>query len=256
MSASDSHVPRNVWTKLYFAYLSLVLVLVTPACFLAFAFYSVFGGRTAGFGKWSRIWSRALLGLGGIRLQVEGRNPKFDSPCVYMANHQNSLDIPAMAIAIDKSFGFVAKASLARIPFLGWALRMSPSVFVDTGDPKVSLASMRRAAQEIHEGSSVVIFPEGQRTWSDSMLAFKKRGFMLAREADVPIVPVAIVDAHLLFDERVRVARPGRMKVLLGDPLMPDEIRMMSLPELVTEVQSRISTLPARILKRGESAPT
>jgi len=246
-------VPINRRTRAWFVYLSFLVLLLTPPFAIGYIIESIFGGRRKGFLRWTRSWGKTIFWLAGIKLRVEGVVDESDTPCVFVANHQNSLDIPAMAVAIGVPFGYVAKASLARMPFLGWALRISPSVFVDTRNPKVSIESMGKAAREIRSGSSVVIFPEGERTWSDQMVPFKKRGLALAVEAGVPIVPVAIVDAHTLFDERHHAARPGPMGVVVGAPISPDEIRSASMPELLDSVQNRIREMSRQYLRNNEN---
>lgn len=172
--------------------------------------------RSGQFAKWGARWGKALFAPAGIRVDVEtSEDLSRIQPCVFIANHQNSLDIPAMLIAIPIEFGFVAKASLARVPVLGKAIAASPSVFVDRSDPRRSLESMHTATKRIREGSSVLVFAEGERSYSPRVGGFKRSAFSLAAEAGVPVVPVTIHNAWTLFDERRRIARPGTIRVTI-----------------------------------------
>ena len=187
-----------------------------------------FAPRSGQFSRWGARWGKALFAPAGIRVEAEVTEDLSRlQPCVFVANHQNSLDIPAMLMAIPVEFGFVAKASLARIPVLGHAISASPSVFVDRSDPRRSLESMRTAARRIREGSSVLVFAEGERSYGQTVGPFKRSAFSLAAEAGVPVVPVTIHNAWTLFDERRRVARPGTIRVTAGDAfLIPGTSRL------------------------------
>ncbi len=228
---------------IYFLYLSLVAALATPLFAIPCIIECVVGDRARGFQRWSKLWSRTMFALAGLKVKVHGTLDKSITPCVFAANHQNSLDIPAMTLALDVPFGFVSKASLEKVPFLGWALRISPSVFIDTDDARRSLASVKRAAEEIRSGSSVMIFPEGRRTWGQQTIAFKKRGIELAKEAGVPIVPVAIVNAYKLFDERIYSARPGVIDVVIGEPIPTGELSALPAREATALVRERVDRM-------------
>ena len=78
---------------------------------------------------------------------------------------------------------------------------------------------MRRAGEKIRDGGSVAIFPEGSRSHSGDIGAFKRGAFLLAIEAQVPVIPVTIINAHDVFNEKKRIARPGVIRVEFGDPI-------------------------------------
>ncbi len=170
--------------------------------------------QTGRFRKWGNRWARLLFVPAGIRVDtsiVEDLDAL--APCVFVANHQNALDIPGMLAALPVEFGFVAKASLANVPVLGRAIDTSPSVYVERRDPRRSLESMRTAAVHIRNGSSVLVFPEGERSYSDNVGPFKKSAFTLAAAADVPVVPVTIHNAYTLFSERKKLCSSGTLRV-------------------------------------------
>lgn len=195
------------------------------------------------FHFWASRWGRALLLGFGVRAQT---TMKSTLDCrrsyVFVANHQNLLDIPILASVLPCSFGFVAKAELERWPFLGIALKMSPSVFVASRDPRRSLESLRRAGQEIREGRSVIIFPEGERTYRSQMVPFKKSAFALAAEARVPVVPVTIVDAYRLMNETRFASRPGRVRVVVHEPMSVQGSSRAELAPFIESVRTMIDS--------------
>jgi len=183
-----------------------------------------------------------MMRMMGIRVRAEGlAHLDGTAPCVLVANHQNGLDIPVVADCLPVPFGFVAKAELERVPFLGAALRYSPSVFVTRSDPRRSLESMRRAAARIRAGSSVLVFPEGARSYDGQMSAFQKGAFQLAVESGVPIVPVTILDGPAVFNEKRRVSRPGVIHVVVHAPIPLEGLTRRDVPELMERVYAIVT---------------
>jgi 1-acyl-sn-glycerol-3-phosphate acyltransferase len=152
------------------------------------------------------------------------------------------MDIPIVAAVLPIVFGFVAKAELETAPFLGRALRHSPSVFVTKSDPRRSLESIRRAGEQIRAGSSVLVFPEGQRSYTGHLGPFMKGAFLLAVESGVPIVPVTLVDAAAVFDETRWVSRPGTVHCVIGNPIPLENTTRRDIPALMVQAREAIAS--------------
>ena len=98
-------------------------------------------------------------------------------------------------------------------------------------------------ARQFRGGKNVVIFPEGTRSRTGEMLPFKKGGFALALEADVPIVPMATVGGFQVLPSGSVRFRPGRYTLLIGDPVHPSDHQ--DRDALLREVRTRIEHLVA-----------
>jgi len=226
----------------------------TLYCGVGFIVSERLAPRSGRFARWGARWGRMVFRPAGIRVEADATEdiPSL-TPCVFVANHQNALDIPAMLMALPVEFGFVAKASLERVPVLGRAIATSPSVFVERRDPRRSHASMRTAATRIREGSSVLVFPEGERSYGRNVMPFKRSAFVLAAEAGVPVVPVTIHDAYRLFDERHRAARAGTIRVTMGSSFRIDGVERTEIQHAATRardiIRSRMEStaLPTRV---------
>ncbi len=187
----------------------------------------------------ARGWARTFLWIHGIRLTVRGASRLNDGDhYVFAANHNSQLDIPAMLVALPVRFRMFAKESLFRIPFLGWYMRRVGYIPVPRGARRA--ADMNKAVEALRQGS-VLVFPEGTRTPEQEIARFRKGGFHLAREAGVPIVPIAIINSGRLAPRRALFAMPGVIEVRIGSPL-PDD-GQQSLAALAADCRSRVAEM-------------
>ena len=168
----------------------------------------------------ARGWSRWVTSFAGVKIIVENRgNLVPDQPYVFMANHASSLDIWAVFVAIPRRIRLIAKKQLGRIPLFGWVMRAGRFIFIDRKNGVAARRSIEEAGQRIHDGISVLIFPEGTRTRDGSLGPFKKGGFHLAIKAGVPIVPVALRGTRELMPAGSLLLRSGTMTVIIGEPI-------------------------------------
>ena len=162
---------------------------------------------------------------------------------IFMSNHESQMDPPVLVAALPIPAVFIAKKELQYVPFIGWAGWAAGVIFIDRGNRERAIRSIRDAAQQIRGGKNVVIFPEGTRSRSGQMLPFKKGGFALAIEADVPIVPMATVGGFRVLASGSLRIRPGRYKLLMGEPVHPAD--HPDRDALMQEVRNRIEVLVA-----------
>lgn len=143
--------------------------------------------------KLGKLWSRVNMAATGLRPVWHGRERVDpDTPCIYLANHQSTMDIWLMILLTPPSARFVAKDSLFRIPILGWALSSAGFIPIDRANRNSAMRSLQRAAEKIRAGRPLVMFPEGTRSRDGSLARFKKGAFHLALQARVPVVPVSL----------------------------------------------------------------
>ncbi len=175
------------------AYLYLAAFIPLTFFFSVSAFVSTLvdsSGR--GYAWHARLWARLMLALNRVRVTVSGSEYLPDGPVIFMSNHQSNFDILSLLAAMPRQFHWIAKKELFEIPVFGPSMRRGGYIPLDRGDGRKALQSIDEAAASIRQGKSVVLFPEGTRTVDGNLLPFKRGGFVLARKADVPVVPVTI----------------------------------------------------------------
>ena len=202
----------------------LSFVILGVANTVVFGTYGALVGFIPPRGDWTlvgaRCWARGVLLGGFVRLRREGRErvPRGE-PVVFMANHESWLDIPALLAAIPVQVRFLAKKSLFKVPFLGWAIAAMGFIPVDRENRREAVRSFEEAAARIRRGRSVLLFPEETRSMDRNLLPLQRGGFLIAIKAGIPIVPVGIEGAGRCLGKHNYLIRPGTVTVRFGDPI-------------------------------------
>jgi 1-acyl-sn-glycerol-3-phosphate acyltransferase len=188
--------------------------------------------------KIARLWARMLLFIGGVRLEVEGRE-HLDSrrPYIFAANHQSQFDIFALLAAVPVPFSWLAKDELFRIPLLGLAMKGAGYIPINRTDRRAAFASIDQAAARVREGTSIVIFPEGTRSLDGKLKTFKKGGFFLAIKSRQPVVPVSISGSFRVLAKRSFRVHRGTIRIHFSPPLPTDTLSPADKDRLIAEVR-------------------
>ena len=166
----------------------------------------------------ARAWAAAILKTTGVRVRVRGlEHLEPQRSYVFAANHQSIYDIPILFASIPFQLRIVAKASLGRIPFLGWHLRRAGHLLVDRKNPGPDI--VRKMRRLVNESSSLIVFPEGTRSVDGTVGRFKKGSFLVASDAGLPVVPVSVSGSrHVMKKGRLMVC-PGEVTLTIHAPV-------------------------------------
>jgi len=178
------------------------------------------------------------MALAGVRLNVAGEaNLTKSRPAVFVFNHQSTLDAVIIGALVRTDFTGVAKKEARWDPRMMLASALLDPVFVDRGNSDRARASMDTVASRIKAGTSVVIAPEGTRTATPVLQAFKKGAFHLAMQAGVPMIPVVIRNAGELMWRGSAVVNPGTVDVAVLDPIPTGDWTVGALNRVVGHVR-------------------
>jgi 1-acyl-sn-glycerol-3-phosphate acyltransferase len=112
------------------------------------------------------------------------------NPVFIVANHVSWLDIPV--IHSFKLAGFVAKAEIAKWPFLGWAVKNGETVFIARGKIESRKQVLLELEKRLINGRSVAVFPEGRATNGENLGRFHRQLMQAAVDTNTPIQAIAI----------------------------------------------------------------
>lgn len=169
-------------------------------------------------------WRHRVLDAAQVQLEVRGReHVKAGQAYVVMFNHRSHVDIPVLLEAFPQRLRGVSKAELGRVPVWGPAMRALGFVFIDRGSRQRAIQQLEAAKDLLRQGTSVFVAPEGTRSRDGTLLPFKKGGFHLARDLQVPIVPVWIEGTAAIMRPKSFAILPGQhVTATLGAPIASD----------------------------------
>jgi 1-acyl-sn-glycerol-3-phosphate acyltransferase len=232
-------VVKKTLTVLQLCAVAIYTVVIGPPIILA---SFVDGGRT--MMRLGRVWLQWILRTFRVRVDVSGlENVPTHAPVILMSNHQSLVDIAAIVLTLPRTqrWRFVAKKELTRVPIFGQALVASGHIIIDRGDREKAVVSLRRAAERIRSGTTVIVFPEGTRSPDGHLRHFKSGPFHLAVEAQVPVVPVTVSGSQRITPKGELIVHPGTVKIRYGKPIPTRGTRLEERKLLADRVRDAIA---------------
>ncbi|MCK5554036.1 MAG: 1-acyl-sn-glycerol-3-phosphate acyltransferase [Deltaproteobacteria bacterium] len=190
---------------------------------------------------YARWWAKIQLLVSGVRVKVKGLEHIGNEPAyIYMSNHQGAYDIFALLSCLPVQFRWIAKKELFAIPILGWAMSAANYISIDRSGKRKALESIKKAANKIKEGVSVVIFPEGTRSRDGSIQPFKRGGFTLAIQSGVPIIPITINGSWNVMPRDSMRVRPGEIQITIDRSIETAPFSLKDRNVLMEEIRKTV----------------
>ena len=206
------------------------------------------------WGYWPpHYWCRFTCWILFVKVKVKGReNIDKNTSYIFVANHQGAFDIFSIYGYLDHNFKWLMKKSLEKIFMVGGACRRAGHIFVDDTKLSAIRKTIQDAEDTLKDGMSLVIFPEGSRSWDGKMIPFKRGAFMLASEFKLPVVPVTIDGSFRVMPRFTYNVTPGTITLHIHPPIYPGE-KGFETKKLMAQCREEIENgLPVE--DRGESS--
>ena len=231
--------PFDWWRTVFF--LIPAITAYTAVLGTASLFSSLFDRRGHFAHGCARAWSWLILATTGVSVEVTGldRLPR-DRTFIFVSNHQSIYDIPVIFATLPYQLRIIAKESLGSFPFLGWHLRRNGHLLVDRRNPDRA-GILRRWRALVGEGLSLVIFPEGTRSADGRVGRFKAGSFLLAVEAQLPVVPLSIDGTRHVMRKGRLMTSPGHARLVVHEPIDTAGLAVSDARQLAERVRDVVA---------------
>lgn len=171
---------------------------------------------------------RLLLKVSGTRVTVIGEEhvPK-DTPVLYIGNHRSLFDILITYARCPGLTGYVSKDSMEKVPLLSSWMRRLYCLFLNRSDIKAGMKTILTGIEQMKNGISMCIFPEGTRNKNENeldLLPFKEGSFKMAEKSGCPIILMAMNNTAEIFENHFPRIRPTHVILEYSKPIYPKEL--------------------------------
>ncbi len=191
-------------------------------------------------------WATSVLAASGVRTVVEGLEKLPPGHFVLAVNHQSHFDALVLLKHVRRRLRFIAKRELSKVPFFGPAMKRAGNVFVDRKGTDKDKQTMSEVVQAVRERVDIVFFAEGTRSPDGNLQPFKKGAAVLAIEAQVPLVPMALAGTFDILPKQKMAIRPLPAALVIGEPISTAGLTLASRDALTTQAQDAVAKLFAR----------
>ncbi len=185
---------------------------------------------------WARLSLAALRLICCIRLTISGlENLPRDGAALIASRHESAFDTMVWLTLVPRAC-YVLKVELLRVPFFGGLLRPAGMIPVDRDGGATAMRKlMRDGIRAAAEGRQIVIFPEGTRGESNTLLTLHPGVAALALSTRLPVIPV-VTDSGRLWGRRSFRKHAGTIQICILPPLPTD----LKRPELMARLQASL----------------
>ena len=187
---------------------------------------------------------RFLMWLAGAKTTVIGREKiPTDRPVLYVSNHRSYADTPLGYMNVVGITGFIAKKEVKKFPILSLWMKNMTCLFLDRDDMRQGLKTILTAIDNVKEGYSVFIMPEGTRNHEAEMLPFKEGSFKVAEKSGCPIVPIAFSNTDALYELHKPWIKKAKVVVHFGEPIYTENWSREDKKAIAGKVQGIIADM-------------
>ena len=211
--------------RLYQFFIALPLIIIATALTAIVTILGCTFGKARSWGYYPpMLWSRFMCWIMLLPVKVEGQDllEKRQS-YVFVANHQGPYDIFLVYGYLGRNFKWMMKKSLRSIPLVGKACESAGHIMVDKSGPKAIHKTYEQSRAVLKHGVSLMVFPEGARTFTGHMAKFRRGAFQLADELQLPVVPVTIDGSFDVLPRQkgINFVTWHRLRLIIHAPIPP-----------------------------------
>jgi len=179
---------------------------------------------------------KVILWIAGVNVTVIGEEHIPDEPVLYIGNHRSFFDVPITYSRCRRLTGFVAKKEIEKVPLLSTWMRFLYCLFLDRDDVRAGLKTILTAMEQVKNGISIFIFPEGTRNKGEelSVLPFHDGSFKIAEKTGCAVIPVSINNSVQILEAHFPLIRKTHVVLEYGEPIYPNTLDKEAKKQLGT----------------------
>lgn len=182
-----------------------------------------------------------ILFISGVKKKIIGleRIPR-DRAVLFAINHRGFFDVIISLYSVPVLSGFVAKKEIKKVPFLKTWMDYIKCVFLDRENAREGIKAILKGIDNIKNGTSMFISPEGTRNKGEGLLSFKPGSLKIAEKTGCPIVPVAITGSDDVLEKHIPWLKSAKMTIEYGEPILVGEMSKEVKGELMDHVRNEV----------------
>ncbi|AWB09733.1 1-acyl-sn-glycerol-3-phosphate acyltransferase [Thermodesulfobium acidiphilum] len=183
-----------------------------------------------------KYWFKPLFLILGIKVKMVIKEKIPPAPVLFFATHRGNLDIPLLSYSLPGGVTYLSKEELFSVPILNIILDTIGSIPIKREDAKNALESLKETAKLLKNNVNVVIFPEGTRTVDGKIGTIKRGGIILAKNSNIPIVPVIIKDGYKIYPKKSVFPNSGTVEIIVEKPIYPEKHSSKELANMIGQI--------------------
>jgi 1-acyl-sn-glycerol-3-phosphate acyltransferase len=188
-----------------------------------------------------RFFIRLGLAMVGVKVKVTGlENLDPQQAYILTPNHQSFIEVPLFVTYLDRYPAYLAKKEVFKYPIFGYGIGLIKVVSVDRSNSPAAVESAKQATENIRQGKSYMVYPEGTRSKDGKLLPFKKGAFMMAIDAGVPVVPVTVSGATKIMPKGEFKLFPSTVHIIVHEPISTAGYSRNNVAELMERTREKI----------------
>ncbi len=220
------------YAPLFFSWTAICTIILMALTFIVPVFAS----------RWiPRLWAKPSYWFSFSRLKINGKeNINPGQSYIMVANHVSQFDIFLIYGWTPLDIKWVMKKEMRKVPFIGIACATMGHIFIDRRNRDAAIKTLENFKSRMRPGESVMFFPEGTRGNGGQLLDFKKGAFVMAKDLDLPILPITIVGTENILPTGTAKLRSGKSIIMFHQPISVDDVRSLSAVELADKAKQVI----------------
>ena len=185
--------------------------------------------------------AKVLFYATGSRIEIRGlENIPKDGPALFVSNHQGHMDSLIIEAFINKPKGFISIKEYQRAFILRTWMKHMGCVFMDRGNIRQQFMCIAQATENLKNGQSMVVFPEGKMNDGKETFEFQKGWLRMATKSRVPVVPITIKDSYKVISYNGRRLSPAKIECIISKPIDTSFVKKSEENDFVLKVRDVI----------------